>query len=120
MPGEHPPQVVAWSQDIRGTIFSNTPCEMPVFDENGHQARVGNIGCATCHNVHVRDRWQAVPSTSRDCTSGCPSSSSPLCADCHGPDSLFLYKFFHSRGFAQVAEPEIAVLSASYVSLCYI
>jgi hypothetical protein len=51
-PGEHPAQVVAWSQDIRGTIFSNTPGEMPVYNEDSRQARVGNIGCPTCHNVH--------------------------------------------------------------------
>jgi hypothetical protein len=70
-PAEHPPQVVAWSQDIRGTIFSNTPGEMPVFNENGHQSRV----------LHLR----------------MPEFVEPLCADCHGPDSLFLYKFFHSQ-----------------------
>jgi hypothetical protein len=95
-PAEHPPQVVAWSQEIRGTIFSNTPGEMPVFDKNGHQARVGNIGCATCHNVHV-ETAEGRPDHLKGLHLRMPEFVEPLCADCHGPDSLFLYKFFHSE-----------------------
>jgi len=95
-PAEHPPQVVAWSQEIRGTIFSNTPGEMPVFDKNGHQARVGNIGCATCHNVHV-ETAAGRPDHLKGLHLRMPEFVEPLCADCHGPDSLFLYKFFHSE-----------------------
>jgi predicted CXXCH cytochrome family protein len=95
-PAEHPPQVVAWSQEIRGTIFSNTPGEMPVFDANGHQARVGNIGCPTCHNVH-RERAEGRPEHLPGRHLRLAEFVEPLCADCHGPDSLFLYKFFHSQ-----------------------
>ena len=95
-PAEHPPQVVAWSQEIRGTIFSNTPGEMPVFDKNGHQARVGNIGCPTCHNVHV-ETAEGRPDHLKGLHLRMPEFVEPLCADCHGPDSLFLYKFFHSQ-----------------------
>ena len=95
-PADHPPQVVAWSQDIRGTIFSNTPGEMPVFDDNGHQARVGNIGCATCHNVHV-ETAEGRPDHLPGLHLRMPEFVEPLCADCHGPESLFLYKFFHSE-----------------------
>jgi predicted CXXCH cytochrome family protein len=95
-PGEHPPQVVAWSQDIRGTIFSNTPGEMPVFDANARQQRVGNIGCPTCHNVHV-ETAEGRPEHLKGLHLRLPEFVEPLCADCHGPDSLFLYKFFHSE-----------------------
>jgi predicted CXXCH cytochrome family protein len=95
-PAEHPPQVVAWSQDIRGTIFSNTPGEMPVFNEDGHQSRVGNIACATCHNVHV-ETAEGRPDHLKGLHLRMPEFVEPLCADCHGPDSLFLYKFFHSQ-----------------------
>jgi len=95
-PAEHPPQVVAWSQEIRGTIFSNTPGEMPVFDKNGHQARVGNIGCPTCHNVHV-ETAEGRPDHLKGLHLRMPEFVEPLCADCHGSDSLFLYKFFHSQ-----------------------
>ena len=95
-PGEHPPHVVAWSQEVRGTIFSNTPGEMPVFDKNGHQQRVGNIGCATCHNVH-KERADGHPDELPGRHLRLAEFTEPLCADCHGPDSLFLYKFFHSE-----------------------
>jgi predicted CXXCH cytochrome family protein len=95
-PGEHPPQVVAWSQDIRGTIFSDTSGEMPVFDRKGHQARVGNIGCATCHDVHV-ETAEGRPAHLKGLHLRLPEFVEPLCADCHGPDSLLLYKFFHSE-----------------------
>jgi predicted CXXCH cytochrome family protein len=95
-PGEHPPQVVAWSQDIRGTIFSNTPGEMPVYDEHGRQARVGNIGCGTCHNVH-REVAEGRPDHLKGLHLRMPEFVEPLCADCHGPEALFKYKFFHSE-----------------------
>jgi hypothetical protein len=85
-PAEHPPQVVAWSQDIRGTIFSNTPGEMPVFNEDGHQSR----------NVHV-ETAEGRPDHLKGLHLRMPEFVEPLCADCHGPDSLFLYKFFHSQ-----------------------
>ena len=95
-PGEHPPQVVAWSQDVRGTIFSNTPGEMPVYDEHGQQARVGNIGCGTCHDVH-REVAEGRPDHLKGLHLRMPEFVEPLCADCHGPEALFKYKFFHSE-----------------------
>jgi len=95
-PAEHPPTVVAWSQDIRGEIFANTPGEMPVFDADGRQRRVGNIGCPTCHDVH-RERAVGRPEHLPGLHLRLPEFVEPLCADCHGPDSMFLYKFFHSQ-----------------------
>lgn len=95
-PAEHPPQVVAWSQDIRGTILTRTPGEMPVFDADARQQRVGNIGCATCHNVHV-ETAEGRPEHLPGLHLRLPEFVEPLCADCHGPESLFLYKFFHSQ-----------------------
>lgn len=94
-PGEHPAEVVAWSQDVRHAIRSNTPAEMPVFDEDGHAARVGSIGCPTCHNPH-RERAEGRSEDLPGLYLRMPEFVEPLCADCHGPDALFLYKFFHS------------------------
>jgi hypothetical protein len=94
-PAEHPTEVVAWSQDIRGTIRTKTPGAMPVFDDNARHARVGNIGCPTCHNVH-RERAEGRPEHLKGLHLRLPEFVEPLCADCHGPESLFLYKFFHS------------------------
>ena len=100
VPGEHPPGVVAWSQDIRGSIFPDTPAVMPVFDARGRQQPVGNIGCATCHNVH-----EETPAGRPEHLDGLhlrmPELTYPVCSDCHGQDSLFLYKFFHSQASRQ-------------------
>ena len=94
-PGEHPADVVAWSQDVRQSIRNNTPAEMPVFDEGGHAARVGSIACPTCHNPH-RERAEGRSEVLPGLYLRMPEFVEPLCADCHGPDALFLYKFFHS------------------------
>jgi len=95
-PGEHPADVVAWSQDARQAVRSNTPAEMPVYDADGHAARVGQIGCPTCHNLH-RERAEGLSENLPGLYLRMPDLVEPLCADCHGPDSLFLYKFFHSE-----------------------
>jgi predicted CXXCH cytochrome family protein len=99
-PGEHPVEVVAWSQDIRGKIFANTPGAMPVFDEDMRQARVGQIGCPTCHNVH-QERAEGRPEHLKGLHLRLPEFVEPLCTDCHGPESLFRYKFFHSSASRQ-------------------
>jgi mono/diheme cytochrome c family protein len=69
---------------------------MPVYDEHGRQARVGNIGCGTCHNVH-REVAEGRPDHLKGLHLRLPEFVEPLCADCHGPDALLKYKFFHSK-----------------------
>ncbi len=95
-PGEHPPLVMAWSQAVRDSIFPGTPGEMPVFSDAGSQSLVGHIGCGTCHDVH-RERAPGRPEHLEGLHLRLPEFVEPLCADCHGEQSLFLYKFFHSR-----------------------
>ena len=94
-PAEHPADVVAWSQQVRQSIRGQSQEEMPVFNEQGHQARVGNIGCPTCHNPH-RERAEGRPEHLPGLFLRTPELVEPLCADCHGPESILLYKFFHS------------------------
>jgi len=74
---------------------NHTPAEMPVYDADGRAARVGTIGCPTCHNPH-RERAEGRPEELPGLYLRMPDLVEPLCADCHGPDSLLLYKFFHS------------------------
>jgi formate-dependent nitrite reductase cytochrome c552 subunit len=69
---------------------------MPVYDEHGRQARVGNIGCGTCHDVH-REVAEGRPDHLKGLHLRMPEFVEPLCADCHGPEALFKYKFFHSE-----------------------
>lgn len=94
-PSEHPAGVVAWSQAVRQTVRGNAPAAMPVHDEHGRSAIVGSITCATCHDVH-RERAEGRREDLPGLHLRLPEIVEPLCADCHGPESLFLYKFFHS------------------------
>jgi predicted CXXCH cytochrome family protein len=94
-PGDHPVNVVAWSQDVRQAVRSNAT-SMPVYDTNGRQAAMGQIGCPTCHNVH-RETAEGRPDDLPGLYLRMPAIVEPLCSDCHGPESLLLYKFFHSK-----------------------
>jgi predicted CXXCH cytochrome family protein len=94
-PGEHPAEITAWSQAVRQAVRGNAAAAMPVFDEQGTRSRTGSITCATCHNVH-RERASGRPDDLPALHLRLPEVVEPLCADCHGLESLFLYKFFHS------------------------
>lgn len=94
-PADHPSDVMAWSQAVRQSVRSNASAALPVYDEQGHRSRFGNITCATCHDVH-RERAEGRPDELPGLHLRMAEISEPLCADCHGRESLFLYKFFHS------------------------
>jgi predicted CXXCH cytochrome family protein len=94
-PGEHPLDVVAWSQEVRQAVRSNAVA-MPVYDENGRTAKLGQIGCPTCHNPH-RERAEGRAEDLPGLYLRMPEIVEPLCSDCHGSEALFKYKFFHSE-----------------------
>jgi predicted CXXCH cytochrome family protein len=95
-PAEHPVNIVAWSQPLRQAVRSNAAAAMPVFDEHGSSAAVGSITCATCHDVH-RERAEGRRDELPGLHLRMPEIVEPLCADCHGFESIYLYKFFHSH-----------------------
>ncbi len=100
----HPGKVTAWSEKLRAGLRPGKVTPLPVFDREGHTALTGVISCASCHDPH---QWQA------DLTQPAPgknaegdvstsflrlsSTASFLCADCHGLDSIFRYKYFHTE-----------------------
>lgn len=94
-PGEHPDTVTAWSQDARSGLRPNASASMPVFGEDGRAAHIGKIGCPTCHNLHA-ERADGRPEHLPGRFLRAAELVQPLCADCHGGESIFLYKFFHS------------------------
>lgn len=49
--------------------------------------RFEQVGCATCHDPHIKAREFLIPGT-----------ASKLCAACHGPKGLWLYLRSHSQG----------------------
>ncbi|VAX10955.1 hypothetical protein MNBD_GAMMA26-1788 [hydrothermal vent metagenome] len=98
----HPAQVTAQilqRRTRRGQVRGFTP----LFDPEGRAANTGVISCPTCHNPH---RWSPVvmefgtgeneEGNSR--TSFLRNRSKlALCANCHGMDALFRYKYFHGE-----------------------
>ena len=96
VPGEHPAEVLAWSQDARAGFRPRTSAALPVHGEDGLQAEVGRISCATCHDLHT-ERAAGRPEHLPGFFLRMPVLVEPLCADCHGRESIFLYKFFHSE-----------------------
>ncbi len=97
----HPGYVRAWSSDLRRLSDRNSS-DIPMFSVDGRRSNIGYISCPTCHNAH---QWSA---RSTDEGSGnneegdvlssflrLPSTEGFVCADCHGLDSIFRYKYFH-------------------------
>jgi len=74
----------------------------PLFDKTtGRLITVGNISCPSCHNAH---QWSSkIPSEGSGVRAEGSADNSFLrvqsrnlpCMDCHGPDSLFKYLYFH-------------------------
>ena len=75
----------------------------PVFTSEGERSASGKISCPTCHNAHQWNALKAEEGVGRNVEGDSRSSflrnSSDfmLCADCHGMDALFRYKYFHGE-----------------------
>lgn len=117
--GQHPKQIKLWSTELRQEIFKNKKmADIRVFDKNGKQNTFGNITCASCHNPH---QWQAIHNEKRInkgeegnvMTSFLRNNDSQniVCADCHGADGLYRYKYFHSDSTHAEKEPPAEPLS---------
>ena len=76
---------------------------MPLFDADGREEIVGDIACPTCHNAH---QW--TPSRQETASGKNPKTTSvntfrflrnmsynTFCIDCHGPDAIYRYMYFH-------------------------
>ena len=74
----------------------------PLYDETtGNTVTVGNISCPSCHNTHQWNRQQRSAGTglaiegSADNSFLRAPSHDLLCKDCHGPEALLKYLYFH-------------------------
>ena len=73
----------------------------PLYDETtAKTVTVGNISCPSCHNTHQWNREQRsgggeVVEGSADTSYLRARSSSLLCKECHGPEALLKYLYFH-------------------------
>ena len=102
--GQHPKQIKVWSSELRKKFLGNENIpDIRVFNKAGKQTSFGSVSCASCHNPH---QWQAIH---QETAAGSKSegnvmnsflrnndSQNIVCADCHGKDGLYRYKYFHS------------------------
>jgi len=100
----HPRDIAVWSGVIRKAAGLSNDAGMPVFDDKGNRAKVGNITCPSCHNPHLwsakkgsRSPGKNIEGDSSSSFLLLNSSANNVCADCHGLDALFRYKYFHSK-----------------------
>lgn len=83
-----------------GRTERGSPDYFPLFDyETGQPVTTGTTSCASCHEVHrwspyVSDRGAVETGDAMSSFLRMKSEQTP-CRDCHGIESLFLYKYFH-------------------------
>ena len=66
----------------------------PLYDETGQEKNVGDLSCPSCHNAH---QWSPLSkgAGARQYKFLRNMSNNTFCADCHGPDAIFRYLYFH-------------------------
>lgn len=101
----HPDHISVWSNAVREKRLTDNPLpDIPVFNKKGKRAHVGLITCLSCHDPH---QWQPGKAKAGDgkehegdaMNSFLRNANSELilCADCHGADAIFRYKYFHGK-----------------------
>lgn len=69
------------------------PGYRPTFDRQGNPSQTGEISCLTCHEPHTAPLNLG---TSRQRAMFLrPAKNQELCVDCHGPESLWRFLYFH-------------------------
>jgi predicted CXXCH cytochrome family protein len=73
-----------------------------IFDNHGREVNTGNISCPSCHNAH---QWslafnkKGINKNSKNKSSTAKflraASYNTVCIDCHGPEGIFRYLYFH-------------------------
>jgi predicted CXXCH cytochrome family protein len=85
------------------TLIKEGTNYMPLFDVDGREKNVGNISCPTCHNAH---EWGpslketaagkgAKANTVKSFRFLRNMSYNTFCMDCHGPEAIYRYMYFH-------------------------
>lgn len=93
---KHPKDVIA------SNVGRGRGGDFPLYNKEGERKNSGVITCPTCHDPHI---WSAAKAdfgpgkmTEGNINDSFLRNLSPsiLCADCHGLDSIFRYKYFHA------------------------
>lgn len=84
----HHPDISLYNRSVKGSAEY-----MPTFDRQGRPSPTGTITCLTCHDPHASGQ------TSQGTVSSLHflrrASGQSLCRDCHGPEALWRYLYFH-------------------------
>lgn len=101
---QHPKEVMAWSGETRQLVKNKKIPDIPVYEKDGIEAHVGFITCPSCHNPHQWDPRKKQAGNGKNLegdalTSFLRNSNSEfiVCADCHGKDAIFRYKYYHGK-----------------------
>lgn len=76
----------------------------PLFDDNGKEVEVGNLSCPSCHNAHQwsylirEENYRKNPGGRGAYKFLRTASNNTVCVNCHGPEALFRYLYFHEPG----------------------
>lgn len=100
----HPLGVVVWSDRVRAGFRPDAGVGLPVFGRDGRRNVTGAITCASCHDPHQWSARHAAEGSGKNVEGDVGTSFLRLtqsagfvCADCHGLDALFRYKYFHGK-----------------------
>ena len=86
--------------------FEMVKDEFPVFTDEGEIAASGAIVCSTCHNPHQWNPSAALKGPGMPAVDGegdvtnsflRPNLLKKFCTECHGNESIVLFKYFHSK-----------------------
>ena len=98
----HPGEVSIWSSAVRAGFRPSPGADILVYDKGGQRRRTGVLTCTSCHDPHQWSARARVAGPGKN-TEGdignsflrISNSESFVCADCHGLDGLFRYKYYH-------------------------
>jgi hypothetical protein len=99
----HPDYVPVWSKSPRDMFPpGEAPPTLPVYDERGARAAAGRIACSSCHDPHRWGLGEPADGAGTNREGNAMNSflrssvrARLVCADCHGKEAIFLYKYFH-------------------------
>jgi hypothetical protein len=86
----------------------------PLFHKSyGELTTIGNISCSSCHNAHqwgpkADDRQGKGINVEGDAMNSFLRAGSSMlpCMECHGPEGLYRYKYFH-KAKARIGEKAV-------------
>jgi predicted CXXCH cytochrome family protein len=101
------PAVVFHPEDIAihntGRNIKHDPVYFPLYHAaSGQPQNAGNLSCPSCHNAHRWSPIEDLPNAAGKNREGDVLSSflrnasyNTICMDCHGPEALYRYQYFH-------------------------